>query len=104
LDYDWPGNVRELENVLERALNLADGEVIEVEHLPEHVVSAARRAGRPGAPRGAHEALDDVVARAEQEALLEALKATNNNRSRAAKKLGISRSAFYEKLRKHNIV
>jgi len=103
LDYDWPGNVRELENVLERALNLADGEVIEVEHLPEHVVSAARSASRLAVQR-AGEALDDVVARAEQEALLEALKATNNNRSRAAKKLGISRSAFYEKLRKYKIV
>ncbi|MDI7248053.1 MAG: sigma 54-interacting transcriptional regulator [Bacillota bacterium] len=102
LDYDWPGNVRELENVLERALNLADGEVIEVEHLPEHVVSAARGASRLAVQR-AGEALDDVVARAEQEALLEALKATNNNRSRAAKKLGISRSAFYEKLRKYKI-
>lgn len=103
LDYDWPGNVRELENVLERALNLADGEVIEVEHLPEHVVSAARSASRLAVQR-AGEALDDVVARAEREALLEALKATNNNRSRAAKKLGISRSAFYEKLRKYKIV
>ncbi|MDK2932083.1 MAG: hypothetical protein PWR07_2214 [Bacillota bacterium] len=103
LDYDWPGNVRELENVLERALNLADGEVIEVEHLPEHVVSAARGASRLAVQRTG-EALDDVLARAEQEALLEALKATNNNRSRAAKKLGISRSAFYEKLRKYKIV
>ena len=103
LDYDWPGNVRELENVLERALNLADGEVIEVEHLPEHVVSAARSASRLAVQR-AGEALDDVIARAEQAALLEALKATNNNRSRAAKKLGISRSAFYEKLRKYKIV
>ncbi|MEW5866319.1 MAG: sigma 54-interacting transcriptional regulator [Bacillota bacterium] len=101
LDYDWPGNVRELENVLERALNLADGEVIEVAHLPEHIVKAARRERRAVLPG---EALDDVVSRAEQEALLDALKSTNNNRTLAARKLGISRSAFYEKLKKYNIV
>jgi DNA-binding NtrC family response regulator len=103
LDYSWPGNVRELENVLERALNLADGEVIDVEHLPGHVVSASRRPGRLSM-RLAGEALDDVISRAEQEAIVEALRATDNNRSLAAKKLGISRSAFYEKLRKYNMV
>ncbi|MFZ5924958.1 MAG: helix-turn-helix domain-containing protein, partial [Bacillota bacterium] len=75
--------------------------VIEVAHLPEHIVKAARRERRAVLPG---EALDDVVSRAEQEALLDALKSTNNNRTLAARKLGISRSAFYEKLKKYNIV
>ena|GEM_PF-194320 len=109
LDYSWPGNVRELENVLERALNLADGEVIGVEHLPSHVVDSAKGPGRAVAGwghggHGAGEALNDVVARAERETLIEVLKATGNNRSRAARQLGISRSALYEKLRKYGIV
>ncbi|MCI1113687.1 hypothetical protein MOQ26_21980, partial [Stenotrophomonas maltophilia] len=36
--YDWPGNVRELEHVVEAAMNMVDTEVIQLEHLPQHLL------------------------------------------------------------------
>ena len=51
LDYSWPGNVRELENVIERAVLLAEGTVLSPEHLPLEVVGA-RNAGQTDAASG----------------------------------------------------
>ena len=48
--YRWPGNVRELVNAVERAVSFADGEVIELRDLPEHVRDAARSQRAPSSP------------------------------------------------------
>ncbi len=50
--YEWPGNVRELENVLERAMVLAEGDRLGVEDLPDPVVGEARRDEKTGAGAG----------------------------------------------------
>ena len=84
--YPWPGNVRELSNAVERAVILAtDGQV--------------RRAALPSVlPRaGGVEPLDAAVTRAEVEAIRRALRASRS-RSEAARRLGISRRALYDKL------
>jgi two-component system response regulator FlrC len=90
--YAWPGNVRELANVLERAAILADGPVIEIEHL---VLDA-----RP--PTAASAALPAVtLGELEREAIRQALAATGGHRKQAAARLGIGLRTLYEKLKQH---
>jgi hypothetical protein len=76
LNYDWPGNVRELRNVLERSMHLMDGDTLDVKHLPYHLQKN----------QGCHDgkfSLKSAVARAEKEAIRQALKAANGNRNLA---------------------
>lgn len=102
LRHTWPGNLRELENVLERGLNLTDGDEIHPEDIPIYFwetptsqpdVSAGFRG--PG--------LDDSLAAHERAILAAALRAAGNNRTRAARMLNISRSGLYKKLRRYGI-
>jgi DNA-binding NtrC family response regulator len=96
LAWDWPGNVRELENVLERALVLAELDVIGPEHLPEAVracpptsagVSAA------GLPGPSAESATDLVTLDELDRrhVFRVLAAMSGNREDSARVLGISR-------------
>nr|WP_241154445.1 sigma 54-interacting transcriptional regulator [Staphylospora marina] len=94
--YDWPGNVRELRNVLERSLHLMEGTVIGVEHLPYHLRDR-------GQATDSGFSLKEAVQRAEREAIEKALAAASGDREKAAGLLGISRSGFYEKLKKHGL-
>lgn len=93
--YNWPGNVRELRNIIESALNLVKGSIIYPEHLPDHMVQHANE-GQKKTEEGL--LLKDIVAKAEIKAIREALKETNGNRTEAAKKLGIHRTALYKKI------
>lgn len=94
-NYDWPGNVRELRNVIESALNLAKGSMIYPENLPEYMIKKAK--GKTETPQEST-LLKDIVAEAEIKAIREALITTNGNRTEAAKKLGIHRTALYKKI------
>ncbi|CAK7049217.1 sigma 54-interacting transcriptional regulator [Tissierella carlieri] len=98
--YSWPGNVRELRNVLERAINLSTGRIILPEHLPERLMNRASYiVGDPDdIPL-----LKDVVLVAEKEAIEKALVLTKGNKSLAAEKLGIHRTALYKKIDKYKI-
>lgn len=104
--YDFPGNVRELENVLERALTLSDGDEIRVEdlQLPGNAsVQASNNA--PGA-RGnfsEDESLDEYLQRLERSAIEDALSKTGQNKTAAAKLLGITFRALRYKLEKLGI-
>jgi len=90
--HDWLGNVRELENAIEQAVVLGKGQVIEAEDLK--VGSAAT------APSTEHAGtLKDVLREAERSAILKALREANWDKDDAARKLGISRSSMYSKLR-----
>ncbi len=95
----WPGNVRELQNAIERAVILAQGEAIEVEDLPETVLTGARRLGGGGTkkPRSTEPALHDIAD--ERERLRKALEIAGGNRERAASILGISRTTLWRRLR-----
>jgi two-component system response regulator FlrC len=100
--HNWPGNIRELENVIRRALLLADGEaVIERRHLhfdrPAQLVTRENaqelaQAQMPAPPRGepAGEQLSKVVQLSEARAIMATLKACAGSRLEAAKRLGIS--------------
>ncbi len=91
--YDWPGNVRELSNVLERAVLMSDVIVLQAADI-ERILPV----GRAAPPVGASPAIAETVAFAEREAIRGALRSTQGNKSRAAKLLGISRAALYEKM------
>lgn len=95
--YDWPGNVRELENILERAINYLDEETeIMTKHLPPKIT------GMIGME--AVKSLKDTMDRVEKEVLINSLILSKGNKTEASKTLGISRTSFYEKLIKHNLI
>ncbi|MBW2112275.1 MAG: sigma 54-interacting transcriptional regulator [Deltaproteobacteria bacterium] len=100
--YPWPGNVRELKNVIERAVSLLDGHEINVEHLPSEIMTLQCDVRQRPSKTG--RLLSEELFRCEHHILVEALKLNQGNMSRTARFLGISRSAFYEKCKKHNIL
>jgi len=85
--YDWPGNVRELENIIQRAVIMCD-KVIEVQHLPEHL------------KYNLNFPFDELVPLRvmEKKYIQKVLKATDNNKSKAAKILQIDRKTIRQKL------
>jgi two-component system response regulator PilR (NtrC family) len=82
LGYHFPGNVRELENVLERALTLSSGGVIEAHEVELRA--------QPGGERRAAEALGDQLEAMERDAIRDALERAHYNKTEAAKLLGIT--------------
>ncbi len=93
LAYPWPGNVRELENILERAAVLCREGVILPEHLPPNIVNQAAMASSRG---GLYEGtLSDV----EKKYILKVLEEVDGNRTKAAKKLGISATTLWRKIK-----
>lgn len=96
--HDWPGNVRELSNVLERAVSTAGGLTVGTEDLPFYI---HRR--HADAPQPANRPIRDAVARAEMAAILRALEQSGNNKSRAARLLGIHRTLLYKKMKKYDL-
>jgi transcriptional regulator with PAS, ATPase and Fis domain len=91
LQYDWPGNVRELRNALERAAILSEGGLIAAEHL---ALSA-----EPPAPAAAATTLGDV----EREMIRRAVFDAGGNKSEASRRLGLSRTQLYGRLRKYQL-
>jgi len=91
-EYDWPGNVRQLRNVIERGMIIAEEGKLCVADLPEEIVQmAVKEKGK------------DMAYAAEKSEIEQSLRETNGNKAKAARLLGISRSAFYEKLKKYQI-
>ncbi|MGE5183206.1 MAG: sigma 54-interacting transcriptional regulator, partial [Acidobacteriota bacterium] len=95
MSYDWPGNVRELENAIERAVVLANGNLIEPRHLPANVRPTANATGMPPIP-------GSTLAEIEKYAILETLKATGGSTSKAADMLGISVRTIQYRLHDYN--
>jgi two-component system response regulator PilR (NtrC family)/two-component system response regulator HydG len=95
--YPWPGNARELRSAVERAATLAEGDVLPVESLPERV----RHGGllRTTVAEAAVRQLS--MAEVERAYILEILRVTGGNRSRAAEILGLDRKTLYRKLQEY---
>ncbi|ACY15724.1 sigma-54-dependent transcriptional regulator [Haliangium ochraceum] len=93
----WPGNVRELANALERAAILSDSSTIAPEHL--WLDPGGAPASQAAGTAGAGGTLEDV----EKRAIAAALSAEDNNRRRAAERLGISVRSLYDKLKRYGM-
>lgn len=103
MSYHWPGNVRELRNVLERMVILAEEEVIGQENLPDFLLSRVP-AGVLNKNSGGVVKLTEATQEAERQMIIDALEKTGNNKSEAAKILGIPRSSLYYKMKTLGIV
>jgi len=102
--YGFPGNVRELENILERAITLCDGGEINADDLQLPAGDRADEyAASATAGPDADESLDDFIARIEEVAIRDALERANQNKTAAAKLLGITFRALRYKLEKLGI-
>lgn len=97
MEYEFPGNVRELENMMERAVTLATGNRIEVEHLPIDLQQRLFHITRPQK----NELLS--LEEHEREYIRWVLMKTRGNKSKAAEILGIDRVSLWRKMRKYNI-
>jgi two-component system response regulator FlrC len=120
LTYPWPGNVRELDNVMQRALILCSGAVIEAEHVQleggdglratgagenegaghgaRGTGKTAEHSGRARAPSPESHALSQSLDATERDLILDALRLDNGNRQAVAKRLGISARTLRYKL------
>ena len=94
LTYSWPGNVRELDNLLQRALVLVEGAVIEAEHILFEKQPTRLDAAQAGSAAALHQTME----RAERDVILDALRAANGSRREVAEKLGISPRTLRYKL------
>ncbi len=93
--YDWPGNVRELRNVLESAVLMCQGEEIQPAQLTQRVTSATSLANCVNIPLGTN------LEAAERLFILQTLAMTGQNKSLAARILGLSRKSLYDRLARY---
>ncbi len=89
-NYQWPGNVRELENVIQRLIVMTDKDVIDIPDLPSVMRFSAFQSALP----------NRTLAAVEAEYIRSVLQSVNNNKTTAAKILGIDRKTLREKLEK----
>jgi two-component system response regulator HydG len=104
LEYEWPGNVRELENIMERALVLAEGQILQEDDLPFLPPGKAPDTTLIDAsfPTGGMD-LNQAVEGIEERLLRRALEQAKGVKAEAARLLGIKSSALYYKLEKYGI-
>lgn len=118
MDHSWPGNIREIENVLERSINVLDGKMIKLSHLPLYLRDKETESyeGTEINPYPDHstnlesssaalsvQPLKETLALVEKQAIQNALAITKGNKIKAAKLLEIGKTSFYEKCKLYDI-
>jgi two-component system response regulator HydG len=103
VEYRWPGNVRELRNVIERAVILCEGGIIAKEHLPVTMTTVSEPPAASVAP-GIAPVINMTVDAAERELIVNALARSGNNKSKAARLLGLTRAQLRSRIEKHGLV
>jgi len=107
LQYHWPGNVRELEHVIEAAMNMVEGPVILIEHIPPHIgertskqkeVAIASLLSNGGWHGETTRSMPEILHEMEQMLITQAMEQTRGNILQAAKLLGIPRQTLQYKL------
>jgi DNA-binding NtrC family response regulator len=112
MGYDYPGNIRQLENIIEHAVALCEGENIVVDDLPEYLsrpqggtgpqmLYALPRAEEVSMPQDPESLV--TLAELEKNYIRKALDVCNRNHTEAARRLGISRSTLWRKLKEHGM-
>ena len=100
LAYDYPGNIRELQSILRSALNLSQGGVISLRHLPAQVIKETRALSPYPAARISPRV---PLAEVEREHILETYRETGKNKALASKKLGIGLNTLRRKLEGYGV-
>jgi two-component system response regulator AtoC len=98
-NYNWPGNIRELENVLERMILMSETDTIRLNQLPIEI----RGTGSIIETSTLREKIDSISHVTEKQMIMDALNKTNQNRTRAAKLLGISRRTLQNKIKEYGL-
>jgi transcriptional regulator with PAS, ATPase and Fis domain len=109
--HKWQGNIRELEDVLERSINVLDGDIIEIAHLPLYLrdyetISVPKMSNVKESINVADmpiQSLKDTLAQVEKQAILNALSIANGNKLEAARLLEVGKTKFYEKCKIYSI-
>jgi DNA-binding NtrC family response regulator len=87
-EFDWPGNVRQLENMVQRAVVLAEGPVVDVKHFPAAVL-------KTGNPAPAPTSYDDEVKKFKRRSILRTLQECGGNKAETARTLGLARGYLH---------
>jgi two-component system, NtrC family, response regulator HydG len=95
MDYHFPGNVRELQYTIERAVIMTDGETLQADDLLFSPIESAKQT--------AEEQADMKLSSVEKNAILRVIEKHNGNITKAAKELGLTRTALYRRLSKYAI-
>ncbi|MDD2573946.1 MAG: sigma-54 dependent transcriptional regulator [Bacillota bacterium] len=105
LNYNWPGNVRELEHVIQRAIVLCEEDIIQAKHIDSKINNdkEALKIEVPDNNFDLKKLLNDSKKSIETQLIEKALEVTNNNRTEAAKLLGISHRALMYKINDYEI-
>jgi len=98
-NYSWPGNVRELENCLERAVVLAEGDVITLREIPPEIADRTS----PTAHRPAAGNLNSLTREIEAEMIKSALDKNRWNKTKTAEELGVKRTTLQYKIKKYGL-
>lgn len=110
-EYHWPGNVRELQNVVERIVNISDGNVVTLEHLPESII-ANREEETARDPQSFFADIEYISEREkgrylqeikERKRIIDLLDHFGGNISRVAREMSISRSTLYRRMQQYKI-
>jgi two-component system response regulator AtoC len=104
----WPGNVRQLQNFVERLVVLGDGSTVQATEVERELLRQSGQSALPGVPTGGPPAdtgsLEARKRELEREAVLDSLRRCGDNRTQAARVLGVSRRTFYNKLEEHGLL
>src|SRR5919201_46737 len=104
MDYHWPGNVRELENVVERAVVLAQDDIIGRDLLPESIISPSLRYAMPSSfPLAKDTSLFEIIDAFERRVIIEMLEQTGWSQTEAADSFKIPLSTLNQKIKRHGI-
>jgi len=98
MDYPWPGNIRELKNAMEYAFVTTEGHSIQLDNLPKKISSQQKSSPSPVLALTARDNLPN-----EKLQLINALKQTNGNQTKAAKILDINRVTVWNRMKKYGI-
>jgi transcriptional regulator with PAS, ATPase and Fis domain len=96
--YDFPGNIRELENIIEHAMVISGGGLLDVQHLPKSLLDKAGAKGYPQA------SFRDEVTKSEKKLIEEALVKFHGSRVLAADSLNMNRTTLWRKMKRYGLM
>lgn len=103
MDYAWPGNIRELENVMERAVVLAESKRITLDEIPIELIEASSKSEMPQSNNIETSPFIEQTDQLESELIVGALNRFKGNKTKAAEHLGLKRTTLQYKIKKYGL-